>query len=228
MSTRAQLAANRLGEPVGLYATAYFDAADVLFSRAASGRGLVDLCFYPAALSLRHGLELLAKQISDHVAYEMNDRAFLYVRGHELKAAWDRGSSTLRDIIENDYEHHERNDLLEHLDFLQSLVDRLDALDPSGMLFRYPEEVNATGPTGAKVRSGRADTHVPFDSVDLDQWAADSGAAVIASQSLRSYFDDRATALRHRRNHPPARLADLVMGTVPPEHMAAWRARSKP
>jgi hypothetical protein len=42
-----------------------------LVSRTCRGwHGLVDLYFYPAAMNLRHGLELLAKQCCDYIAYE--------------------------------------------------------------------------------------------------------------------------------------------------------------
>ena len=59
----SDLRVNRASETVGIYALGFLDAAVALFERADEGQGLVDLTFYPAAYCLRHGLELLAKQM---------------------------------------------------------------------------------------------------------------------------------------------------------------------
>lgn len=221
--THAQLAANRLGEPIGRYATAYLDAARVLFTHANEGRGLVDLYFYPAALNLRHGLELLAKQCSDYAAYEMRDPELLYVPGHSLQDAWERGSKIPREVVSEDYGYGERSRLLSDLAFIDALVKKLHDLDPTGALFRYPEYVQRRKQKDVVVRGARReDTHVPFDRVDLAAWADDAAHAVNASQSLLAYLEERSSWLRMHRNDPPVRLADLVTGNVSQRARDMW------
>lgn len=234
--THVELAANRLGETLGTYATGYLDAACVLFQHARNGHGLVDLYFYPAAHSLRHGLELLAKHLSDHVAYLLNDKEYLYVRGHSLEEAWNRCRKEVRQIVEMDDTNGERADLLRHVDTIDHLVKKLHALDPSGMLFRYPEDVSNTNEKGKpKVRTARWDTHVPGDTVPLAPWISDASAAVDASQYLAGYFEEHVGMLMHLREQPPARIGDILLDQVPETHKKIWeairnrnRARSEP
>jgi len=221
--TNVELAANRLGETLGTYATGYLDAARVLFQHAADGEGLVDLYFYPAAHALRHGVELLAKHFSDHIAYELREPKYLYVQGHSLEEAWARVRVEVREIVHGDYSNSERNDLLRHVDTIDALVTKLHALDPTGMLFRYPEAVSQAGSkNGPKIRTKRVDTHVPGDSVPLEPWIAETTAAVTASQYLGAYFEERAAFLQDHRHDPPARLGDLVLDQVPPKLQEAW------
>src|SRR5689334_25433164 len=95
----AELGPNKGGEPLGTYAIGYLDAARVLFNHANEGQGLVDLYFYPAAMNLRHGVELLAKQCCDYMAYEVRNPALLYTPGHSLADAWKRAASPLKDVL---------------------------------------------------------------------------------------------------------------------------------
>src|SRR5580704_6076274 len=86
----AHLAANRQSDTMGIYAVGFLDAAVALFERANHGAGMVDLTFYPAAYCIRHGVELLVKQLSVYVAYELRDPGLLYEPDHDVLKAWER------------------------------------------------------------------------------------------------------------------------------------------
>lgn len=220
----AELGPNKLGETLGTYAIGYMDAARVLFEHANEGRGLVDLYFYPAAMSLRHGLELFAKQCCDYAAYEQRDAALLYVPGHSLKEAWERGAATIKSILSFEGPSVDHATLREALGFVEGLINDLDALDPTGALFRYPEYVSWSRAGKTRTRGAeRRDTHVPFERVELGRFAEFAATAVCAAQVVEGWLGDRASFLRDQRGDPPARLADLVSGTVPAEHRELWK-----
>jgi hypothetical protein len=220
----AELGPNRLGETLVTYAIGYLDAARVLFEHANEGRGLVDLYFYPAAMNLRHGLELFAKQCCDYAAYEQRDSALLYVPGHSLQEAWDRGAATIKSILSFEGPTVDHAELRDAIGFVEGLIADLDALDPTGALFRYPEYVSwsRTGKTRTRGEE-RRDTHVPFVRVELGRFAEFAATAVCAAQVIDGWLGERASFLRDQRGDPPARLADLVSETVPEEHRELWK-----
>jgi hypothetical protein len=225
----AELAANRLGEPLGTYAIGYFDAARVLFTHANEGKGLVDLYFYPAAMCLRHGLELFSKQCCDYIAYEHRDPSLLYVPGHSLQDAWQRCAGIVADILASEGPTVDHAELRQSLEFFARLTEDLHDLDPSGMLFRYPEFVSVIGKGPQRARGDeRRDTHVTFDRVDLAHWATIAADAVASAQEVESWLGERTDFLRDHRGDPPMRLADLVTGNVSDEHRQLWeKMRSK-
>jgi hypothetical protein len=227
LSPIAELAPNRVGEAVGTYAVAYLDAAGVLLRHGAAGRGMQDLCFYPAAHNLRHGLELVAKQIADYVAYELRDPGLLYEPGHSLKKAWEKAPATFTQHVDHDEYCESPGDVGRAMKTIASLITKLDTLDPSGTLFRYPESVTLKAKkkqTGdPAVDRERVDQHVPHDRVDLGEWAKLADDGLCAAQLLCHYFDERTSFLRHRRGDPPASLADLTTGKVTDEEKVAYR-----
>ena len=227
LSSVAELAPNRLGETVGTYAIAYLDAAAVLLRHGAAGRGFQDLCFYPAAHNLRHGLELIAKQISDYTAYELRDASLLYQPGHSLKKAWENGPTKMRTLLSDDDYAESPGDVRRAMQTLDALISRLDVIDPSGTLFRYPENVFIKKkPTGVPaVDRDRVDQHVTDNRVDLSVWAGYATEALEAAQTLRYYFDQRTSFLRHRRGDPPASLADLTTGKITDAEKDDYRRR---
>jgi hypothetical protein len=200
----AELRANRTSETVGIYAIGFLDASVTLFGRANQGRGLVDLTFYPAAYCLRHGLELLAKQMSVYVAYELRDSRLLYRQGHRFEELWQRQTAYVEALADGAPERAE--EMRQHLDVLNTAVGELHELDPSSMLFRYPEDVrvNATG------ERTRTDQHVPFDAVNLGDWHATAEAVLNAAQALMWEVGERIGALRVQRGDPPLPISDLV------------------
>lgn len=194
-----------MSETVGIYAVGFLDAAVTLFGKADEGRGLVDLTFYPAAYCMRHGLELLAKQMSIYFAYELRDPTLLYTRGHAFEDLWKRQAECLESVanglIGNPAE------LRHHIDVLNTAVEELHELDPTGTLLRYPEEITKVKPTGERKR---IDQHVPFDRVNLGDWHATAGAALSAAQTLLYEVGQRIEFFRGERGDPPLPISDLV------------------
>lgn len=201
----AVLSANRLSETVGIYSVGFLDAAATLFGKAATGQGLVDLTFYPAAYCLRHGLELLAKQMSIYFAYEMRDPDLLYLRGHSFHELWEKQAVHLDHLA--DHSWADGPELRHHIDVLRGTVEELHELDPGGTLFRYPEDVAREKGSGERVRTNR---HVPFDLVNMGNWHAISVATLDAAQALLSEVAERIEFLRQQRGDPPLPLSDLV------------------
>lgn len=219
----AELGPNKLGETLGTYAIGYMDAARVLFEHADAGRGLVDLYFYPAAMNLRHGLELFAKQCCDYMAYELLDSSLLYVPGHSLEAPWKRIEGLLKEMLSLDGGSIDTSRLRDCAMFLGNLTVDLHALDPDGTLFRYPEFVSTKTVQKTRLRGAeRRDTHVPFTRVSLTHFAELSAAAVDAAQSLEHWLGERSDFLRMQRDDPPLRLAHLVSGNVTDEQRRLW------
>ena len=193
-----------------MYAVGFLDAAVALFARANEGRGMVDLTFYPAAYCLRHGVELLVKQLSEFVAYELRDPSLLYELNHDHSAAWERIKVHVENVADADARHGD-TEIQDDLDVMTGMVEELDELDARGTLLRYPEFVK--GAKGQRPRS-RDDTHVPFDDVNLDDWHATAVATLAAAHALRASLRDRADFCRLQRGDPPIPLADLL---VPPK-----------
>lgn len=201
----ADITMNKHFEPVGIYALGYLDAAAGLFDRADKGHGLVDYAFYPAALCLRHGLELFIKQISIYVAYEMTDPALLYKPGHRLGQEWGKLKEFVGDLIRSS---SPGEDLQSHLDVIDSVIEDLDELDPTGTLFRYPEDVTAE--KSGKPRT-RQDRPPPFDTINLTDWASTARSVLTAAQLLLYDARDRAGALASQRGDPPIHFHDTTM-----------------
>jgi hypothetical protein len=202
----AHLAASRQSETVGVYAVGFLDAAVALFERANDGAGMVDLTFYPAAYCLRHGVELLMKQLSVFVAYELRDPGLLYEPDHNLLKAWEPIKAHVEALTDSLLGNAE---LLDHFCVLTGMVEQLHELDERGTLLRYPEFVKR------KTRPRRRqDTHLPFDDVNLDDWLAVARATLAAAQTLLHSLGARADDLRYQRGEAPRAFADLV---VPPK-----------
>jgi hypothetical protein len=203
MAPLAHLAANRTSDTIAMYAMGFLDASVALFERAHDDCGPVDLAFYPAAYCMRHGVELLIKQLSIFAAYEMRDTGLLYEPGHSLAKAWEPIQAFVADVVRESA----GDDLRHHVDVLTGTVDELHDLDERGTLLRYPEFVkNAKGSTPRL----RVDTHVPFDDVNLTDWLAMAEATRVAAQLLYGELSGRASYLRMQRNHPPEPYEDLI------------------
>lgn len=206
----ATLALNKNDETLGCYSLGFLDSAVALFKRADAGLGMVDLAFYPAAFSLRHGLELFIKQMSVYLAYEMRDPSLLYKKLHGLKEVWD----AIRGHVQEQGREAACGssgwaaaDIPHHLDVVESLILTFHEIDPAGTLFRYPENVfNKNG------ERTLLDTHVPFDLVNLSDWSAISSATLEAAQLLLGFADDRATWVANRRGDVPRNFHQLVLG----------------
>jgi hypothetical protein len=205
----AHLAANKQSETVGVYAVGFLDAAVALFERANDEAGMVDLTFYPAAYCIRHGVELLVKQLGIFVAYEQRDPALLYEPDHDLSTAWEPIKAHVEALTEWPFGDTE---LPGHFCVLTGMVEQLHELDERGVLLRYPEFVKRANATNPRRRE---DTHVPFDDVNLKDWLATARATLASAQALLHSLGTRADDLRNQRGEAPRAFADLVAGTKP-------------
>jgi len=205
---RADIGMNQHLEPLGIFALGFLDAAAALFDRADQGAGLVDYAIYPAAYCLRHGLEVVIKQMSIYVAYEMSDPRLLYVPGHGLKDAWLRIDNDLIEIVEDEQDRNPQSTgIVEQCKSLIAIIDELDALDPKGTLFRYPEEVQ----TSRERARALVDRPPPFQEVNLSDWAKRARSAFDSAQALLSMAYSRAADLAQERGDPPIHFHETVM-----------------
>jgi hypothetical protein len=203
----AHLSANKIDDTIGVYSVGFLDAAAGLFERARRGHGLVDCTFYPAAYCVRHGLELLIKQLSVYAAYEMRDPGLLYEPDHDLQKGWQRLEKHLRETVDEERLSGGETDPHD-IDIVASMLEELHDLDPRGTILRYPEYVKKR--RNDQVRT-REDTHVPEDDIHLGDWEAKARATLAAAHSLLFHGGQRAHLLRMHRSDPPRDLQDLVL-----------------
>lgn len=196
---------NQHYEPLGIYAEGFLDSAAALFNRAVRGEGLVDYAFYPAAYNLRHGIELFVKQMSIYVAYEHRDPARLYAPGHSLADAW-------KEIREDVYGWGQytppEESFQDHLDVIDSVLEDLHELDPSGTLFRYPEFVRAEKGTKPRIRK---DEPPPFNVVNFRDWASTADAVLESVRTVLYVAEESASFLAEQRGDPPIHFQKTVM-----------------
>ena len=194
--TVAEIRGHEHQEPLGILARGFFDSARAIFERADAGHGLVDFAFYPGAYCLRHGLELLTKQMSLYVAYELMDPGLRYRHGHSLKKTWKKIRTTIQEAASNAMASPIEwavEDIAHHFDVIDSLIDDLHKLDPNGTALRYPDALPFS-----------------FDAVNLSDWAAMSKAALDASQMLLAFAEEQADRVAERRGDMPHDFDALV------------------
>lgn len=192
----AELHINKIDETVGIYAFAYLDAAAQVFAH-----GICDFAPYPGMYCLRHGLELFVKQVAVYVAYEMRDTCLLYRKGHAMLATWDAVKSHVEDACGP---NTLSSDCIsqESLDALDGVIRELHDLDPSGMLFRYPEDL-VKG-------KGRIDTHFPADRFNLRDWQHIAEEALTTCQAVEWELGKRCSLIQSSRNEFGTSLYDLL------------------
>lgn len=198
----AEIGGHKHQEPLGLFALGFFDSAAALFQRAVDGRGMVDCAFYPAGSCLRHGVELLIKQLSIYVAYELQDPAFRYKKDHKLTSTWQRIRTVLQHATSEGMcsaTEWAVQDIGHHFDIVDGLVEELDQLDGTGRSLRYPD-----------------DLPYAFDQVNLADWAAMSAAALAAAQTLLPFAQEMACRVAERRADLPHDFDGLV-SRLPPK-----------
>lgn len=192
----AEIRGHQHQEPLGILARGFFDSARAIFERADAGRGLVDFAFYPGAYCLRHGLELLTKQISLYVAYELKDPTLRYKHGHNLTKTWEKIRETIEwaasEAMASPCEWAVE-DIAHHFDVVDSLINELHELDPKGTALRYPDALPFS-----------------FDAVNLSDWAGMSKAALDACQMLLAFAEEQAHRVAERRGDTPHDFDALV------------------
>lgn len=123
------------GGPYNLfdYGRGFFDGGHAAVKSAQEFVGPVDLLVYPAAFSYRHGIELYLK----HLVFALNlilETGETFEKNHSmiqlLQAAIDMNVKTGAHLLEQ-----------KAIDRASALIGYFDAFDPTGQVFRYPEDI---------------------------------------------------------------------------------------
>ena len=193
----AELHINKQDETVGIYAAAFLDAASVIFEH-----GTCDFAPYPGMYCLRHGLELFAKQLTVYAAYELRDKRLLYRKGHGLLEIWERVKCHVDECVCGSSYVGPDGVGPAALERIDDTIRHIHAVDPGGMLYRYPEDM-VKG-------KGRVDTHFPEDRFDLSKWKRLADALLADCQLIECFLSERCTFIQHRRKEYGPSLYDIV------------------
>ena len=123
------------GGPYGLfeYGRGFFKAGHSIVKSAEVRDAPVDLAVYPAAFTYRHGIELFLK----HIVVGLNivlETGETFKKNHRMIDLWDEvvalSEKLQRRLIEQ-----------EAVKRAGVLIGYFDAFDPTGQVFRYPEDI---------------------------------------------------------------------------------------
>ena len=115
------------------YGRGFFDGGHAAVKSAQEHVRPVDLLVYPAAFSYRHGIELYLK----HLVFTLNlilETGKTFKKNHSMIALWkevvDINAATEAKLLEP-----------EAIGRAGELIGYFDAFDPTGQVFRYPEDI---------------------------------------------------------------------------------------
>lgn len=115
------------------YGRGFFNGGHAIVKSAQDYEVPVDLAVYPAAFSYRHAIELYLK----HLVFALNlilESGDTFKKNHRMIELW-------KDVVRlNDAA---KSDLIEKaaVDRAAELIGHFDAFDPTGQVFRYPEDI---------------------------------------------------------------------------------------
>lgn len=116
-------------DQLGLYASGYLHAAEILNRHVLESRGKgSDTLVYPIIFLYRQYIELQLKSLIKHgsiVLYSPEK----YLKTHDIKQLWKQCRKILEKIFEEDSES---------LDEIEESIYQLSEIDPSSEAFRYP------------------------------------------------------------------------------------------
>ena len=115
------------------YGRGFFDGGHSIVRAARNRTAPVDLLVYPAAFSYRHAIELYLK----HLVTLLNsilDTQKTFKKNHKMLNIWndvaELNGATKTDLLEK-----------EKIERAGKLIGYFDAFDPTGQVFRYPEDI---------------------------------------------------------------------------------------
>lgn len=123
------------GGPYNLfdYGRGFFDGGHAIVKSAQDYTMPVDLAVYPAAFSYRHAIELYLK----HLIFALNmvlETGETFKKNHSMIQLWkamvDLNAATSVELMEQGA-----------IDRAGELIGYFDAFDPTGQVFRYPEDI---------------------------------------------------------------------------------------
>lgn len=115
------------------YGRGFFEGGHAAVQSAQNVEASVDLIVYPAAFAYRHAIELYLK----HLVLTLNlilETGQTFKKNHKMIDLW-KEASKLNEAT--------KLDLLEEkaIDRAGELIGYFDAFDPTGQVFRYPEDI---------------------------------------------------------------------------------------
>lgn len=115
------------------YGEGFFNGGHAIVSSAEKHEAPVDFLIYPAAFSYRHGIELFLKQMSVTLN-RILETGKTFGKNHSLKQRWE-------DVLRMNGEVNA--DLMDPVSIARAgeLIGYFDEFDPSGTVFRYPEDL---------------------------------------------------------------------------------------
>ena len=123
------------GGPYGLfdYGRGFFQGGHAIVKSAQERVVPVDLAVYPAAFSYRHAIELYLKHLVECLNAVL-ETGGTFKKHHKMIDLWSEVASmnakVERELIEG-----------EAIDRAGELIGYFDAFDPTGQVFRYPEDI---------------------------------------------------------------------------------------
>jgi hypothetical protein len=115
------------------YGEGFFDGGNKIIVALKRKEGLLDVLIYPAAFSFRHGIELYVKHFIKELA-EYNQSDASYEKTHDLQHNWGL-------MLEQAKQSRLSCFKKEQLDQATSTITEFCKIDPTGQVFRYPEDI---------------------------------------------------------------------------------------
>lgn len=123
------------GGPYSLldYGRGFFEGGHAAVKSAEEGVGPVDLLVYPAAFAYRHGIELYLKHLIETLNMIL-DTGQTFRKNHKMLDLWEQAELLHKKI---------GRELVEAaaIERVGQLIGYFDAFDPTGQVFRYPEDI---------------------------------------------------------------------------------------
>ena len=116
----------------GAYGEGFFEGGFQIIEAIKRGEWTIDLLIYPATFSFRHGIELYLKHMVRLFAEKSG--ASTYKKTHTLQDNWSEFESQATATNHSAFNAHE-------LLIAKSIIDDFCNIDPSGQVFRYPEDL---------------------------------------------------------------------------------------
>ena len=114
----------------GAYGEGFFEGGFQIIEAIKRGEWTIDLLIYPATFSFRHGIELYLK----HMVRLFAKNSGTYKKTHTLQDNWSDFESQ---VTATNHSAFDAQELL----IAKNIIDDFCNIDPSGQVFRYPEDL---------------------------------------------------------------------------------------
>jgi len=114
------------------YAQGFFEGGFQIINSIKAGKWTIDLLIYPATFSFRHGIELYLKHMVQLLSNKVGGAQCK--KTHTIKDDWIAFASLISKYDSKNFIQHE-------LAIAQDIIDDFLEIDPTGQVFRYPEDL---------------------------------------------------------------------------------------